>query len=316
MNTSFPAIALGTWSWGSGAVGGDRVFGNHLTEDDLKPVVERAMDKGLNLWDTAPVYGQGTSETILGNLLAPYDRQSYFLSTKFTPGLAGSEDNAMELMLDASLKRLHADYVDVYWIHNPQDVEKWTPQLIGLVKSGKVRSVGVSNHNLAQIKRATEILAAGGVELSAIQNHFSLLYRSSEDAGIVDYCTQNGLDFYAYMVLEQGALTGKYGPDNPLPAGSDRAATYNKSLPKLAKLNAGLTKIGEAHGGASIAEVATAWALAKQTKPLIGVTKPAHVDSQARVAALQLSGEEVAQMEQLAAETGVDTKGGWERPMV
>lgn len=241
-NTS-PRIALGTWSWGSGAAGGDQVFGNHLSEAELEPVVKAAMDKGFNLWDTAAVYGQGSSERILGNLLAPYDRQDYLLSTKFTPQIAGPEDDAMERMLAASLERLHTDYIDLYWIHNPADVEKWTPGLIALVKSGKVKRVGISNHNLSQIQRAKEILAAGGVELSAVQNHFSLLYRSSEEAGILDYCAKNDIEFFAYMVLEQGALTGHYTSANPLPEGSGRAATYNAALPKLEALYEATAKI-------------------------------------------------------------------------
>lgn len=311
---AFPKIALGTWSWGSGAAGGDQVFGNHLNEAELEPVVEAAMDKGLNLWDTAAVYGQGSSERILGNLLNSCKRQDYILSTKFTPQIAGPESDAMERMLAGSLERLHTDYIDLYWIHNPADVEKWTPGLIPLVNSGKVKRVGVSNHNLSQIQRAKEILAAGGVELSAVQNHYSLLYRSSEEAGILDYCAKSGIDFFAYMVLEQGALTGHYTSANPLPAGSGRAATYNAALPKLETLLAALAQIGNAHG-ASIPEVATAWAINKGALPIIGVTKSHYVDSQQRAARITLQPDELSLIERLAGETGVDTKGSWENPM-
>ena len=91
--------------------------------------------------------------------------------------------------------------MDIYWIHNPMDVEKWTPKLIPLAKSDQVKTIGVSNHNLSEIKRASEILAAEGLKISAVQNHFSLLHRSSQQAGILDYCKENGIAFYAYMVL-------------------------------------------------------------------------------------------------------------------
>lgn len=84
LNETLPAVALGTWSWGAGMAGGDQVFGNHLSGDDLKPVVESAMQQGLNLFDTAYAYGMGASEQILGDLLKPYQRQDYLLSTKFT----------------------------------------------------------------------------------------------------------------------------------------------------------------------------------------------------------------------------------------
>ena len=203
---NLPKIALGTWSWGTGAAGGDQVFGNHLTAEELKPVFDEAMKSGLNLWDTATVYGMGASEDILGSFTRSCRREDVIISTKFTPQIAEMYGNSMEQMCDASLKRFNTDYIDIYWIHNPADVERWTPELIPLLKSGKVKSVGVSNHNLAEIKRANEILATEGFRISAVQNHFSLLYRSSEDAGILDYCNENGITFFAYMVLEQGAL--------------------------------------------------------------------------------------------------------------
>lgn len=180
----FPKIALGTWSWGVGAVGGDQVFGSHLGEADLKAVFDTAMKEGLNLWDTATVYGMGASEDILGAFAKTYPREDVILSTKFTPQIAGSSADPVAELCDASMDRLGTDYIDIYWIHNPADVERWTPGLISLVKSGRVKKVGVSNHNLAQIKRAEEILSKEGVHVSAVQNHYSLLYRSSEDAGI------------------------------------------------------------------------------------------------------------------------------------
>ena len=180
MSTTLPKIALGAWSWGAGAAGGDQVFGNHLFEEELKPVFEKAMECGLNLWDTAAVYGEGTSERILGNFVKDVRRDSVILSTKFTPQIAGSSPDAMQEMIDGSKERLHTDVIDVYWIHNPVDAPKWTPDLIPLAKSGQIKTIGVSNHNLAEIKRANEILAAEGLKISAVQNHYSLLHRSSE----------------------------------------------------------------------------------------------------------------------------------------
>lgn len=310
----FPKIALGTWSWGVGAVGGDQVFGSHLGEADLKAVFDTAMKEGLNLWDTATVYGMGASEDILGAFAKTYPREDVILSTKFTPQIAGSSADPVAELCDASMERLGTDYIDIYWIHNPADVERWTPGLISLVKSGKVKQVGVSNHNLAQIKRAEEILSKEGVHVSAVQNHYSLLYRSSEDAGILDYCKENGIDFYAYMVLEQGALSGKYNTKNPLPEGSQRGDTYNPILPQLEKLTDAMRSMGEKHG-ATVAQVAIAWAVAKGTRPIIGVTKPSQVEDAAKAAQIVLSEEEIEQLETLAKEANVDTRGSWENPM-
>lgn len=311
----YPAIALGTWSWGTGAAGGDQVFGNHLEAEDLKPVFEEAMKNGLNLWDTATVYGMGASENILGSFTRSYNREEVIISTKFTPQIAGMYGDSMEQMCDASLMRFDTDYIDLYWIHNPADIERWTPELITLLKKGKVKSVGVSNHNLAELKRANEILATEGFKISAVQNHFSLLYRSSEEAGILDYCKENDIVFFAYMVLEQGVLTGKYNSGNPLPQGSGRGETYNKILPQLDMLLYSMKEMADKRN-ATVSQIAIAWAIAKHTLPIIGVTKAKYIAETVVAATISLTDEEMALLENLAAKTGVDTKGSWENPMI
>lgn len=314
-NNKMPRVALGTWSWGVGAAGGDQVFGNHLREADLKPVFDAAMTNGLYLWDTAYVYGMGDSERILGAFARTCPREDIILSTKFTPQVANPSADPVVKMCSSSLERLGTDFIDIYWIHNPADVEKWTPYLVPLVKSGKVKRVGVSNHNLAQIKRAEEILSQEGVHITAVQNHFSLLYRSSEKAGILEYCKENKMDFFAYMVLEQGTLSGKYDTKHPLPEGSQRAMTYNPVLPQIEALIGAMRKISEKYN-ASIPQIAIAWAIAKGTTPIIGVTKPAHVEDAAKAAGITLMTEEMDELERMAAKTGVDTRGSWEHPMV
>lgn len=308
-------IALGTWSWGAGFAGGDQVFGNNLGAEELKPVFDEAMANGLNLWDSAVVYGMGASETLLSTFTKSCKREDVFISTKFTPQIAGDTENPVADMLAGSLSRFATDYIDIYWIHNPADVERWTPMLVDLVKSGKVKRVGVSNHNLAQIKRAEEILSKEGVHVSAVQNHFSLLYRSSEKAGILDYCKENGIDFWAYMVLEQGALSGKYDTAHPLPAGSQRGETYNPLLPQIEKLVAVMRTVGDQYG-VTPAQVALAWAMAKGTTPIIGVTKPAQVQDAVRAMQVVLTDGEMKMLEDAAESTGVDTRGSWETPMI
>ena len=307
-------IALGTWAWGAGAFGGDAVFGSKTDVENLKPVFDAAMKAGLNLWDTATVYGMGESEKILGTFVAGEKRESVQVSTKFTPQLAEMFDNSVEKMADASIERMGCDYIDIYWIHNPMDVERWTPGLIPLLQSGKVKRVGVSNHNIKEIRRANEILGEAGFKVSAVQNHFSLLYRSSEKGGVLDYCKEQGIEFWAYMVLEQGALSGKYNKENPLPAESDRGKKYNPVLPQLEALTAEMTAIGKKYG-ASCSQVGIAWAIAKGTMPIIGATKERHVIEAAEAAKIVLTAEEVTRLEQLADATGIDTRGGWEHSM-
>ncbi|HCQ9016207.1 TPA: aldo/keto reductase [Escherichia coli] len=276
---TLPPVALGTWSWGTGFAGGDTVFGNHLSDTQMAEVFTAAMSKGLNLWDTAAVYGMGSSETALGALVRQFPRENIILSTKFTPQIA----------------------------------DKQSAQPVSDI--GKVKRVGVSNHNLAQIRRANEILNASGYSLSAVQNHYSLLYRASEEAGILDYCRQNNITFFAYMVLEQGALSGRYDSNHPMPAGSGRAESYNAVLPQIERLTAAMKKMG-AERNASVAQIAIAWAIAKGTLPLVGATKVHHVLDAACASEIQLRDEEIILLEQLAAETRVDTRGAWEKPMV
>ena len=307
-------IALGTWAWGAGAFGGDAVFGSNTDVENLKPVFEAAMKAGLNLWDTATVYGMGESERILGTLVKSENRDDVAISTKFTPQLAEIYENSVEKMADASIERMGCDHIDMYWIHNPMDVERWTPGLIPLLQSGKVKRVGVSNHNIQEIERANEILGEAGFKISAVQNHFSLLYRSSERGGVLDYCKKNGIEFWAYMVLEQGALSGKYNKENPLPEESDRGKKYNPVLPQLEALTNEMTAIGQKYG-ASCSQIGIAWAIAKGALPLIGATKERHVIEAAEAAKIQLTAEEVARLEELADATGIDTRGGWEHSM-
>jgi aryl-alcohol dehydrogenase-like predicted oxidoreductase len=218
-------------------------------------------------------------------------------------------------MLTSSLERLGTDYIDIYWIHNPTDVNKWTPQLIPLLKNGKVKSVGVSNHNLEEIKRANSILVKAGFNISAVQNHYSLLYRSSEDAGIIDYCKTHDITFFAYMVLEQGTLSGKYNTRNPLPEGSGRANTYNKVLPQVEELTDVMKEIGDSKN-ASVAQVAIAWAIAKNTLPIIGVTKTSQIEDAFNATKIILTDQEIEKIEALAAKAGVDTQGAWEKAMI
>ena len=283
--------------------------------EELKPVFDEAMASGLNLWDSAVVYGMGASETLLSTFTKNCKREDVLISTKFTPQIAGESANPVADMLAGSLERFATDYIDIYWIHNPADVERWTPYLIDLVKSGKVKRVGVSNHNLAQIERAEEILSKEGVHIAAVQNHFSLLYRSSEKAGILDYCKEKGIDFWAYMVLEQGALSGKYDTAHPLPAGSQRGDTYNPLLPQIERLVAVMRTVSDKYG-ITPAQVALAWAIAKGTTPIIGVTKPSQVQDAVRATQVVLTADEVKMLEDAAESTGVDTRGSWENPMI
>lgn len=306
-------IVLGTWSWGTGGfAGGNVVFGNSLDTADLKDVFKTAMDEGLNTFDTAYAYANGESERILGELAGQYDRSQVILSDKFTPGMQDdTKENPVEDMLEGSLKRLDTDYIDIYWIHNSADVERWTPFLADLVKTGRVKRIGVSNHSLEQVKRVQEILKPAGVQISEVQNHFSLLYRHSINDGLLDYCKENHIQFFSYMVLEQGALSGKYDSQHPMPADSNRGKTYNPMFPALSDLLDELKRLADYYK-VSPAQIATAWAIGRGTTPILGVTKVGQVEDAAKASLVHLTNGEMVNLENLATQSGVDTRGGWE----
>ena len=174
--------------------------------------------------------------------------------------------------------------------------------------------IGVSNHNLAEIKQADEILKEHGLRLAAVQNHYSLINRSSEDSGILDYCKENDIVFFSYMVLEQGALSGKYDTQHPMPEGSDRAAIYNPILGKLEVLNTAMKKLADQYGVA-IAQIPVAWAIAKGTLPIIGVTKESQVLDAAKAAGISLTAEETTALEQIADNLKLNVIRFWEKEM-
>lgn len=306
-----PKIALGAWAWGN-----DGTFGKNLSAADLKPIFDTAMANGLNLWDTAYVYGMGTSEKMLGSFLKGLPRDSYLISDKLTPQCADDTSKTpIADMLAMEYQNLGIDKMDIFWIHNPVGAPKWITKVAEYFEGREnVPMLGVSNHNLAQIKEAAEILKAHGLKLGAVQNHYSLLERSSEDAGIVDYCRDNGIVFFAYMVLEQGALSGKYDTKHPMPEGSGRAETYNQVLDKLEILNQKLAEIAAKYQVAS-AQIPVAWAIAKGALPIIGVTKTRHVEDAVKAANIKLTQEEIRELEATADSLGLNVLRFWEQKM-
>ena len=308
--TNLPKIALGAWAWGN-----DGTFGGDITAESLRPIFDTAMANGLNLWDTAYAYGMGTSEKVLAGFLKGLERNAYLVSDKFTPQCANGKPTAMADMIEMQLQLMELDQFDIYWIHNVWDAPHWTEELAKYFEGkDNVPLLGVSNHNLAEIKQANEILKSHGLKLSAVQNHYSLINRSSEDSGILDYCRENDITFFAYMVLEQGALSGKYDTSHPMPEGSARAETYNPVLDKLEVLNAELKKLADKYN-VGPAQVPVAWAIAKGTLPIIGVTKTGHVEDAVKAANVALTAEETAELERVADSLELNVIRFWEKEM-
>ncbi|MBR6207672.1 MAG: aldo/keto reductase [Oscillospiraceae bacterium] len=307
---NLPKIALGAWAWGN-----DGTFGGNFTAENLRPIFDTAMAHGLNLWDTAYAYGMGTSEKVLAGFLKGLPREAYLISDKFTPQCANGKATAMADMIEMQLQLMDLDRFDIYWIHNVWDAPHWTEELAKYYEGkDNVPLLGVSNHNLAEIRQANDILQNHGLKLSAVQNHYSLINRSSEDSGILEYCRENDIAFFAYMVLEQGALSGKYDTAHPMPTGSARAETYNPVLDKLEILNAELKKLAEKNG-VGAAQIPVAWAIAKGTLPIIGVTKENQVLDAVKAANVTLTAEETEELETIADSLKLNVIRFWEKEM-
>ncbi len=311
MILDYPKIALGAWAWGN-----DGTFGGKLDPVVLKEVFDTAMDNGLNLWDTAFAYGMGESEKTLAGFLKGLPRDSYIISDKFTPQAVNPDwKEPVKEMTEMQLSLIGLDRFDIYWIHNTSGAPGWTRAVAEYYDGRKdAPLIGVSNHNLAEIQEADKILREHGMKLSAVQNHYSLINRSSESSGILDYCNKNGITFYSYMVLEQGALSGKYNTKNPMPEGSARAQTYNPMMGKLEIINAKLAEIASEHG-VSTAQIPIAWAIAKGTLPIIGVTSKKQVEDAVKAVNVKLSEEELAAIEKVAKEQSFDAIRFWEKVM-
>ena len=309
--TNLPKIALGVWAWGN-----DGTFGTGYTEEQLRPIFDAAMEHGLNLWDTAYAYGMGTSEKMLGAFLKGRARGSYLISDKLTPQCMDySSDTPVEDMWETQLKLLRVENMDIYWVHNPVDAPRWITAAAEFFE-GKADTpmIGVSNHDIDEIKEADRILREQGLKLGAVQNHYSLLNRSSEESGILDYCRANDVHFFSYMVLEQGALSGQYDTHHPMPDNSARAAVYNPIMDKIETFNLSLKLLADKYG-VGIAQIPVAWAIGKGTLPIIGVTKERHVADAVRATEITLTAEEIHLLESTADKLDFSIIREWEKEM-
>ena len=298
---------IGTWAWGNGPNGGKIVFGNHYNEQQLRETFESAYNAGFTVWDTAEVYGMGSSERFLGSLI---EGKNISISTKHFPYRYYRKGENREA-LKASLERLGISSADIYWLHSPRNIEQNMKELALLQKEGLIERIGLSNGNLAQIRRAQITLGEYGTYLDAVQNHYSLLTLEREDK-ILRYCQKNGITFYGYMILEQGALSGHYDADHRFPSMSLRAASFKKS--KFKRIQPLIDYIRELAAKYEVdsSRIPAAWAVYKGVYPILGLTKPSHAESLLDGFNISLTTFEVSQLEKLALKSGVRCKGIWE----
>lgn len=303
-----PPCMIGTWAWGEGLNGSRMVFGHSCDEQQLKETFQYAYDAGFTMWDTAEVYGMGNAEKLLGSLIRG---KNALISTKHMPGKRFKE-GAMEEALEGSCQRLEIKMPDLYWIHLPNHVEENVQAAIRLQKENRIRTIGVSNYSLEQIQQADAMMRKEGIRLAAVQNHFSLLSGGSEQRSIIDWCREHEVIYFSYMVLEQGALTGRYDEENHFKTFSLRGLQFSKR--KFHKIRKLLEYEKELAGQYQVdsSQIPIAWAMARHTVPIVGLTKKKYAEQLNTAWKIRLTETELSRLETLAEESGVTVKGVWE----
>jgi len=308
-NTDFPVrdVMIGTWAWGAGYNGSKMVFGKKYDESELKRTFEQATGYGFLKWDTAAVYGMGSCEKLLGSFIN--GRRDIFISTKYFPEKR-FKIGELEKSFNESMERLNLQSADLFWIHKPNNLLANLKEAVPLMKDGRIKSVGISNVSMTDIKNAVDFLNKHGLRLGAVQNHFSLLRNDQQP--IIDYCNNNGITYYAYMVLEQGALAGRYNSKNHFPLFSMRNFMFPKS--KFRKIEGLLDLMKEIAGryGIDRSQIPILWVLEKGAVPIVGITKPEYAGKLSDSLKVRLSAEETDRLTEEARKTGVRQQGSWE----
>jgi len=273
-------IALGSWL----------TYGVGVEADQARRCLDTAFDEGINFVDTANVYGNGAAETFLGQALKDRPRGSYVLATKaFFPMDAdnrGLSRAQIEKQLDASLKRLNTDFVDLYQAHRYDEdipLEETMEALSAAVKAGKTRYIGFSEWTAPQIEAALAMVGSGAEKFVSSQPQYSLLWREPE-AEVIPVSAANGISQIVWSPLAQGVLTGKYSPDAPPPDGSratsDEMGGYISGLMRRPVLEAvqKLRPIAD-EAGLSLTQFALAWVLREPNvaAAIIGASRPEQV---------------------------------------
>jgi aryl-alcohol dehydrogenase-like predicted oxidoreductase len=301
-------ICLGMMSYGSQA---ERAW--HLDEAAAEAIVKAAIDGGVTFFDTADTYSDGVTEQITGRLLGRLfgQREDYVLATKvYFPTGDGPNDRGLSrkhilAAIDASLRRLGTDYVDLYQIHRWDDqtpIEESMEALHDVVRAGKARYLGASSMFAWQFAKAQHLAERHGwTAFVSMQNHYNLIYRE-EEREMIPLCADQGVGVLPYSPLARGVLTGnrdRQGERRTVRAGDDPLSDERYNSPgdfdvvdRLAEVAAGR--------GVPAAQVALAWLLSRPvvTAPIVGATKLGHISDALAAVPLTLREEEVRRLEE------------------
>ena len=286
--------------------------GNHswtLPEDASRPLIKKALELGINFFDTANVYSDGTSEEITGRALKDFaTRDEVVIATKVHgkvrpgPNGGGLSRRAIFAEIDHSLRRLGTDYVDLYQIHrwdSGTPIAETMEALHDVVKAGKARYIGASSMHAWQFAQANFTAKLHGwTEFVSMQNYVNLLYRE-EEREMLPMCKQLGIGVLPWSPLARGRLTRDWNETSERQESDVFAKVlYEATFEADRKVIARVAEIAKARG-VPRAQVALAWLAQKDTvtSPIIGASKPGHLDDAVAALSLNLSSEEIALLE-------------------
>jgi aryl-alcohol dehydrogenase-like predicted oxidoreductase len=283
--------------------------GNHqwsLDEKASRPFIKRAVEAGINFFDTANVYSDGTSEEIVGRALADFaKRDEIVLATKVHgrmhegPNGAGLSRKAIIAEIDHSLRRLGTDYVDLYQIHRfdrGTPIEETLEALHDVVKAGKARYIGASSMYAWQFAKALHTSERNGwTRFVTMQNHYNLIYRE-EEREMLPLCADQGIGVIPWSPLARGRLTRDWNSTSARSETDEFGKTLYSDTDRVI-----VERVGEiaAQRGVSRAQVGLAWLLSKYTvtAPIVGATKPQHLEDAIAAPELELTSDEIEQLE-------------------
>jgi aryl-alcohol dehydrogenase-like predicted oxidoreductase len=288
-------ISLGSWL----------TFAGGVAAEQTRACTEAAFDAGVNFFDTANAYGQGAAESAWGEILSGHPRDSYVLATKVFGQMSDTDQGLsagqIARQIDASLKRLRTDYVDLYQAHRfdvTVPIEDTIEAFQQVVRQGKARYLGFSEWTPEQIQAAIDI--AGPGLLVSSQPQYSMLWQAPE-AAVFPLCSANGISQIVWSPLAQGVLTGKYKPGQPLPAGSRFASDAMNSAQDLVYNDATLQAVQRlvpiAQGaGLSLPTLALAWVLRRGevASAITGASRPEQVHANAQASGVELTPDVLA----------------------
>lgn len=292
-------MGLGAWAWGDRTIWH---YGRGYTDTDIAAAFRASLAAGINLVDTAEVYGAGRSEILLGKFVQDTE-QPVLVATKFLPFPWRQGRKSVVGALRGSLKRLGLEKVDLYQIHWPTPItpiEVFAEGLALAVQAGLTRAVGVSNYNKNQMQRVYTVLSKYDIPLASNQMEYHLLDRKIEKNGLLDRCNELGIRVIAYSPLAKGLLTGKYSPENPPPPA--RGSTSKEFLNHLQGLTSLMAEIGKGHGEKTPAQVALNWTIRKGTLPIPGAKTEAQAVENSGALGWRLTDDDIKALDEASDE--------------